>query len=116
MDVYSFGVVLLELVTGRQAGLTDSEESSLDIVKWVRRRINIANGSHHILDPRISASSKEEMLGALELGIHCTSVMPEKRPSLADVVRSLQTLGSKSSSQRLQVQLTPTSDRESLPV
>ncbi|KAL2923739.1 hypothetical protein RDABS01_015230 [Bienertia sinuspersici] len=116
MDVYSFGVVLLELVTGRQAGVTDSEESSLDIVKWVRRKINIADGSEHVLDPRISASSKEEMLGALELGIHCTSVMPEKRPSMAEVVRSLQTLGSKSSSRRLELQLSSSSDSSSLPV
>ncbi|XP_057547861.1 probably inactive leucine-rich repeat receptor-like protein kinase At5g06940 [Amaranthus tricolor] len=106
MDVYSFGVVLLELVTGRQARMTDSDEPSLDIIKWVRRKINIANGSEHVLDPRISPSSKEEMLGALELGIHCTNVMPEKRPSIAEVVRALQSLGSKSSSRRVQEQLT----------
>lgn len=115
MDVYSFGVVLLELVTGRQACLADSEEPSLDIVKWVRRKINIANGSDHVLDPSISAaSSQEEMLGALELGIQCTSVMPEKRPSIAQVVRGLQNLGSKSSSRRLQLQLTSSSDGSSL--
>lgn len=113
MDVYSFGVVLLELVTGRQAGLADSEELSLDIVKWVRRKINIANGSDHVLDPRISASSKQEMVGALELGIHCTSVMPEKRPSMTEVIKALQTLGSTSSSRRLQF---TSSDDNSLPV
>ncbi|XP_021724071.1 probably inactive leucine-rich repeat receptor-like protein kinase At5g06940 [Chenopodium quinoa] len=116
MDVYNFGVVLLELVTGRQAaGLIDSEESSLDIVKWVRRKINIANGSDHVLDPRISVTSKEEMLGALDLGIQCTSVMPEKRPSMTEVVRALQTLGSKSSSRRLPFTSSSSTDG-SLPV
>ncbi|KAL9232785.1 hypothetical protein vseg_007854 [Gypsophila vaccaria] len=103
MDVYSFGVVLLELVTGRLAETSTSEESYLDIVKWVRRKINIADGPQLVLDPRIMNSSKEEMLGVLELGLECTSVMPEKRPSMADVVRALQTLGSKSSSRYLQV-------------
>ncbi|GAB4843823.1 hypothetical protein Ancab_013785 [Ancistrocladus abbreviatus] len=96
MDIYSFGVVLLELVTGRQAEPHDSGEEPVDIVKWVRRRINISNGAFRVLDPRISDSSREEMLGALEIALRCTSVMPEKRPSMAQVVRALQSLELKS--------------------
>ncbi|KAK9671526.1 hypothetical protein RND81_12G036400 [Saponaria officinalis] len=113
-DVYSFGVVLLELVTGRLAETSTSEESYLDIVKWVRRKINIADGPHLVLDPRIMNSSKDEMLGVLELGLECTSVMPEKRPSMADVVRALHTLGSNSSSRYLR--LSSDGDSSSLPV
>lgn len=94
MDVYSFGVVLLELVTGRQAEQAESAES-IDIVKWVRRKINITDGALQVLDPKISNSSQQEMLGALEMALRCTSVMPEKRPTMFEVVRALQSLSSK---------------------
>jgi hypothetical protein len=91
MDIYSFGVVLLELVTGRQAEQEEPAES-LDIVKWVRRKVNISNGAYQVLDPKISDSSQQDMLGALEIALRCTSVMPEKRPSMFEVVRELQSL------------------------
>ncbi|PIN04024.1 Serine/threonine protein kinase [Handroanthus impetiginosus] len=91
-DTYSFGVILLELLTGRQAEQKESEGPSLDVVKWVRRKINITNGAMKVLDPKISNSSQQQMLGALEIGLHCTSVIPEKRPSMCEVVKALQSL------------------------
>ncbi|KAL6145279.1 hypothetical protein ACLB2K_055967 [Fragaria x ananassa] len=91
MDVYSFGVVLLELVTGRQAEQALPSEP-LDIVKWVRRKVNITNGAVQVLDPKVTSSSQQEMLVALEIALHCTYVMPEKRPSMSEVVKSLQSL------------------------
>ncbi|XP_059298531.1 probably inactive leucine-rich repeat receptor-like protein kinase At5g06940 [Lycium ferocissimum] len=97
MDTYSFGVILLELITGRQAEEAESAgEGSLDVVKWVRRKINITNGALQVLDPKISSASQHEMLGALEIALHCTTVMPEKRPSMFEVVRILQCLDSRS--------------------
>ncbi|KAI7998407.1 putative leucine-rich repeat receptor-like protein kinase [Camellia lanceoleosa] len=95
MDTYSFGVVLFELVTGRKAEQTESENSSIDVVKWVRRKINISNGALQVLDPKTSRSSQQEMLGALEIALRCTSVVPEKRPPMAEVVRALQSLDSR---------------------
>ncbi|KAL0453064.1 UNVERIFIED_CONTAM: putative inactive leucine-rich repeat receptor-like protein kinase [Sesamum latifolium] len=91
-DTYSFGVVLLELLTGRQAEKKESEEASIDVVKWVRRKINITNGALKVLDPKISSSSRQQMLEALEIGLRCTSVIPEKRPSMCEVVKALQSL------------------------
>lgn len=91
LDIYSYGVVLLELVTGKQAEQTISTES-LDIVKWVRRRVNITDGVYQVLDPKISHSNQQEMIGALEIALRCTSVVPEKRPSMVEVVRALQSL------------------------
>ncbi|KAG7027607.1 putative inactive leucine-rich repeat receptor-like protein kinase, partial [Cucurbita argyrosperma subsp. argyrosperma] len=89
MDVYSFGVVLLELVTGRQAERSESTDS-LDVVQWVRRKVNIANGASQVLDPSVSEQSQREMLEALDIALQCTSMMPEKRPSMLEVAKALQ--------------------------
>ncbi|PKI47786.1 probably inactive leucine-rich repeat receptor-like protein kinase At5g06940 [Punica granatum] len=114
MDVYSFGVVLLELVTGRKAEEEDSADS-LDIVKWVRRKINITNGAFTILDSRVSGGSERVMLGALDIALRCTSVMPEKRPSMPEVVKALQSLCSGNSPQPLSLALS-SSEGHQLPV
>lgn len=114
MDVYSFGVVMLELISGRQAEDNESWDS-LDIVKWVRRKVNISNGALQVLDPKISNSSRNEMLGALEIALHCTSVMPEKRPSMFEVVRTLQSLNTRSCLPNLELSST-CEDQQSLPV
>ncbi|XP_052174083.1 probably inactive leucine-rich repeat receptor-like protein kinase At5g06940 [Diospyros lotus] len=95
MDTYSFGMVLLELVTGRPAERAESEGEPLDLVKWVRRKINLSNGAFQVLDNKISNSSQQEMLAALNLALRCTSVMPEKRPPMPEVVRALQVLDSR---------------------
>ncbi|CAI8614039.1 unnamed protein product [Vicia faba] len=113
LDVYSFGVVLLELICGRQAEKTDSsDDSSLDIVKWVRRKVNITNGVNQVLDTRISDSCHQEMVGALDIALNCTSVVPEKRPSMLEVVRGLQSLESRTCIANLQ----GPNDEPSIPV
>uniref|UniRef100_A0A0A9E659 Protein kinase domain-containing protein n=1 Tax=Arundo donax TaxID=35708 RepID=A0A0A9E659_ARUDO len=91
MDVYSFGVILLELVTGKPAEQPAADDS-IDIVRWVRRRINVTGGASQILDPSISHTAEQGMLAALELALRCTSVMPDQRPAMDEVVRSLQPL------------------------
>ncbi|KAK7244662.1 hypothetical protein RIF29_39487 [Crotalaria pallida] len=102
LDVYSFGVVLLELVSGRQAEAKESSDDSLDIVKWVRRKVNITNGVQQVLDTRISHTCHQAMIGALDIALSCTSVVPEKRPSMVEVVRGLQSLESRTCIANLQ--------------
>lgn len=88
-------------MSGRQAEETESSDS-LDIVKWVRRKVNITNGVHQVLDSKISQTCHKEMIGALDIALLCTSVVPEKRPSMIEVVRGLQSLESKTCIANLQ--------------
>ncbi|CAD6263394.1 unnamed protein product [Miscanthus lutarioriparius] len=93
MGVYSFGVILLELVIGKPAEQPVSDDDSVDIVKWVRRRANVTDGVSQILEPSIaSAAAQKGMQGTLELSLRCTSVMPGQRPAMDEVARSLQAL------------------------
>ncbi|OIW01846.1 hypothetical protein TanjilG_07141, partial [Lupinus angustifolius] len=103
LDVYSFGVILLELVTGKQAEPKEASDDSLDIVKWVRRKVNITNGVQQVLDPRISHTFHHAMIEALDIALSCTSVLPEKRPSMVEVVRDLQSLESRTCIANLQL-------------
>ena len=91
MDVYSLGVILLELVTGKPAEQPAANDY-VDIVRWVRRRINMTDRASQILDPSISHTARQGMQAALELALRCTSVMPDQRPAMDEVVRLLQPL------------------------
>ncbi|KAL2535088.1 inactive leucine-rich repeat receptor-like protein kinase [Abeliophyllum distichum] len=97
-DTYGFGVILLELITGRKAEQREEESGeSLDVVKWVRRKINITDGALKVLDPKISSSSRHQMLGVLEIALLCTTVVPEKRPPMSEVAKALETIDSRPS-------------------
>ncbi|CAN8256998.1 unnamed protein product [Cochlearia groenlandica] len=99
-DVYSFGVVLLELVTGQRVEKAEEGGSgeSLDIVKQVRRKINLTNGAAQILDQKIlSDSCKSDMLKTLDLALNCIAVVAEKRPSLLQVIKAVEGINSSAS-------------------
>ncbi|KAH9303331.1 hypothetical protein KI387_014914 [Taxus chinensis] len=81
IDVYSFGVVLLELITGKRAVEVDHGDL-IDVVKWVRGKVNTKDGIWKVLDPRIREKSEQEMEGALRIALLCTSVLPQCRPSM----------------------------------
>ncbi|GER42529.1 leucine-rich receptor-like protein kinase family protein [Striga asiatica] len=87
-DIYSFGVVLLELVTGKMA-LDPCFGESIDIVEWVRMRINETTS---VLDPDIAGQCKhvqEEMSLVLKIALLCTAKLPKDRPSMRDIVTML---------------------------
>ncbi|XP_023762530.1 leucine-rich repeat receptor-like protein kinase PXL1 [Lactuca sativa] len=89
-DIYSFGVVLLELLTGKQP-LEPSFGDSIDIVEWVRGRMN-RRDLEGILDQEIAGECnyvQEEMLLVLRIALLCTAKLPKDRPSMRDVITML---------------------------
>ena len=105
-DVYSFGVMLLELVSGKRATGEIEYGESLDIVGWIRSklqldewRVVVHQEEQGILDCRIlqaegegegsSGRCREKMLVMLRIGLLCTSNLPNRRPSMRQVVEML---------------------------
>lgn len=88
-DVFSFGVVLLELLTGK---VTVSDETApagpattLDAEE--------KNKVLRMADVTIRADlegTEEELLGLLRLGYSCISPVPQKRPSMKEVLQGLE--------------------------
>lgn len=86
-DVYSFGVVLLELLTGLSP-IEPQFGDGKDIVFWVSTHLDAQNYIE-VLDPRISAQSKEGMLKVLKIAVLCTAAAPTARPTMREVVKML---------------------------
>ncbi|KAF8727327.1 hypothetical protein HU200_018929 [Digitaria exilis] len=87
-DVYSFGVVLLELVTGRQAILSDPEPTS--IIHWVRRRLARGN-IEDVVDKRMHGEyDVNSVWKVADIALKCTMQVTAQRPTMTDVVAHLQ--------------------------
>lgn len=54
-DIYSFGVVLMELLTGKRP-IESEFGDGVDIVQWVRRKIQTKDGVLDLLDPRMGGA------------------------------------------------------------
>ncbi|KAL7246662.1 hypothetical protein ACSBR2_001712 [Camellia fascicularis] len=88
-DVYSFGVVLLELVTGRRP-IEEEYGEGKDIVYWVSTHLNDREDVLKVLDPKIvSDLVEDDMIMVLKVAMHCTTKLPNLRPSMREVVKML---------------------------
>ena len=105
-DVFSFGIMLLEVFTGKKP--TDTMfVGELSLRRWVHQafpsRINhildgnvqkddeIVHGFHHTSNPsEVSPSILHSTLTSVfELGMLCTSELPDERITMTDVVAKL---------------------------
>ncbi|KAG7583900.1 Protein kinase-like domain superfamily [Arabidopsis suecica] len=84
-DVYSFGVIVLELLTGRVFSVDRDlvRESETDEKSWFLR---LVDGT--IRDD--VAHREDEAVACLKLGYGCVSSLPQKRPSMKEVVQMLE--------------------------
>lgn len=90
-DVYSFGVILLELLTGKTFSVDQ------DVDQWSE----LLDGSEaeekgrflRLVDGAIRsdvARHEDDAIVCFRLGIECVSSLPQKRPSMKEVVQALE--------------------------
>lgn len=87
IDVYSFGVVLLELTTGKEPNGVDE---SLNLAEWSWKNYSEDKPIVEALDEEIKEGyCVGEMSSVFKLGLVCTSPLPDKRPSMREVLQVL---------------------------
>ncbi|XP_049346420.1 receptor-like protein kinase FERONIA [Solanum verrucosum] len=89
-DVYSFGVVLFEVLCGRPALNPNLPSGQVNLAEWACRSCEKRN-VEQIIDPNLKGQIAPECLSKFaELAYHCLREQGVERPSMGDVVRSLE--------------------------
>ncbi|KAL2339704.1 hypothetical protein Fmac_007644 [Flemingia macrophylla] len=89
-DVYSYGIVLLQLISGRQVGNSTNPEQHQSLRQWAEPIIEKL-ALHDLVDTRLGESYVTYELYIMAKAAHmCVQRNPEKRPSMAQVVRFLE--------------------------
>ncbi|CAH1429667.1 unnamed protein product [Lactuca virosa] len=87
-DVYSFGVVLMVIITGRPA-IARYDNDNKHISRWVNLKLSDGNVKS-LIDPRLQGEFDINSAGkAVELALTCVDDMPNRRPTMKEVVMGL---------------------------
>ncbi|CAA0805899.1 Protein kinase 2A- chloroplastic [Striga hermonthica] len=93
-DVYSFGVVLLELLSGKRAMGDDNAGGAEEtLVDWAKPFLSDGRKVLRIMDSRLGGQySKKGAQAAAALALRCLHIDGRNRPSMTEVLASLEQL------------------------
>ncbi|KAE8707834.1 Receptor-like serine/threonine-protein kinase [Hibiscus syriacus] len=97
-DVYSFGVVLLEILTGKKPTDEAFLEEGTKLVTWVKVVVE-ERTEEYVVDSSLGCSCPmDEINKTLNVALLCLETDPSKRPTMAEVVRMLEQIKVRESS------------------
>ncbi|MCD7460582.1 hypothetical protein HAX54_043850 [Datura stramonium] len=89
-DVYSFGVVLFEVLCARPAINSNLPSGQVNLAEWACKNCEKRN-LEQIIDPNLEGQIAPECLSKFaELAYHCLRDKGVQRPSMGDIVRTLE--------------------------
>ncbi|KAL6514757.1 hypothetical protein OROGR_020336 [Orobanche gracilis] len=89
-DVYSFGVLLLEAITGRDPVDYGRPAPEVNLVDWLKMMVG-SRRSEEVVDPNMETRpSTRALKRALLTALRCVDPDSDKRPSMSQVVRMLE--------------------------
>jgi serine/threonine protein kinase len=92
-DVYSFGVVLLEMLSGRRAVDKNRPSGEHNLVEWAKPNLANKRKIFRILDNRLEGQyTMDAAYKAATLALRCLSMEAKFRPTMDEVVTSLEQL------------------------
>lgn len=93
-NVYSFGIILIELLTGKSAADRESFGMHGSMVEWARYCYSDCHLDSWIDSTlkKAASNNQKEIVEAMNMALHCTCADPVARPSIAEVVKTLDSL------------------------